>query len=104
MLCGNTAALNNYEIEQHRLESQPAFSDSAEIARELMKGGTYSNSGQTWSMDDVVDQMLECGNLRDILKSLALNIENPLKQTKTVERLNRLIQEYAICVAEELEV
>ena len=103
MLCGNTAALNNYEVEQHRLDRQPAFADSADIARELMNGETYSNSGQTWSMDDVVDQMLECGKLRCVLKRLAMNIDNPLKQSKTVEQLNRLIQEYAICVAEELE-
>ncbi|NYZ69348.1 hypothetical protein H0A36_25345 [Endozoicomonas sp. SM1973] len=106
MLCGNSAALNNYEIEQDILErtAYEADQDSAEIAKELMNGEEFHKHGQSWSMNDVVDQIVDQDeSLREIIKSLALNINNPLKQTKTVEKLNALIREYSFCVAEIME-
>lgn len=103
MPCGNTAALNNYETQQYNLDRQPAFADSTDIARELMSGGTYSNCSQSWSMENVINYMVECDKFRAVIKRLASNIDYPKHQIKDLEELNRIIQEYSICVAEQLE-
>lgn len=105
MPCGNTAALNNYEIEQSRLGHEGDYSDSTDIAREIMNGEEYSLGKDKWSMNDVVDQIIDDDeSLRAILKSLALFRDNPKNQEPAINKLNSLIETFAIGVAQNLEV
>ena len=105
MLCGNTAAVNNYEVEQERLEREgyEKDQDCKDIAQELLSGGFHVWGKSTYTIDDVIDQVEQDGDYRDVIKAIAIAYSKPSEQAQLLKRFNDLVSEKAFNLAQVME-
>ncbi|MGI0119650.1 hypothetical protein [Zooshikella sp. RANM57] len=106
MLCGNSAALNEYEIKQAQSEDNSYIreQETRDIAQDLLDGEEYTQCGKTWSIKDVMLYASEEDGFDEILQELAQARNNPFEQMSILRRFNEFVSEQAYYIADGMGV
>ncbi|MGI0120169.1 hypothetical protein [Zooshikella sp. RANM57] len=92
-------------IQQHQLEEQSYIKEqkTRELAEDLLNGEEYGRGSLKFSINDVVEHVVEDESFMDLIKKLAQARNNQFEQAQILKDFNHLVNEQAFYVADMME-